>query len=435
MNVDRKEALACILALLIIIPGCLGVGGSEVGDDLDGDDAGGGGVSEVITLVVWSTFEADSREDEVFLDAITTFDAEHPSIIIEVSNRPFMQAADSFSVAAQGGEAPDLMRFASDQLGQVGAMRVNGFPLLEDLRPHLTPVQRNIYDAQALSSMRVGDDLLALPASFDCVSLIYNADIFAAEGVEPPTENWSWQQMLAAAETLTHGNQVGLSVPVKDPYRWLAFQRGWGGELFDVDGVPTLDSNGSGSGLDTWLDLDQSNGGMVPTGTSIDTMKNQFRERQAAMIIDGPWNWATYSQARINVAQAPLPVVNSSGERISPMVTYKGWSVSKQSLHKEEAVELALWLSSPEVQKRFALETWTLPTAASVQNDSEVIDDPVLSGFLNQAEYGFPAPTTREMSMVWDPLSAAIEQVYAGQMSADDALSAANQQLLEEIGG
>ena len=241
--------------------------------------------------------------------------------------------------------------------------------------------------------------------------------------------------MLTTAETLTHGNQVGLSVPVKDPYRWLAFQRGWGGELFDVNGVPTLDSNGSGSGLETWLALDQSNGGMVPTGTSIDTMKNQFRERQAAMIIDGPWNWATYSQARIYVAQAPLPVVNSSGERISPMVTYKGWSVSKQSLHKEEAVELALWLSSPVVQKRFALETWTLPTAVSVQSDSEVIDDPVLSGFLNQAEYGFPAPTTRQMSMVWDPLSAAIEQVYAGQMSADDALSAANQQLLEEIGG
>jgi arabinogalactan oligomer/maltooligosaccharide transport system substrate-binding protein len=434
MIVGANEVMAIILALIIIIPGCIGAGDGTNGDGAGGagDGAGGG---ELITLVVWSTFEADSLEDEVFLDAIATFDAQHPSIAIDVSNRPFMQAADSFRVAAQGGEAPDLMRFASDQLGQVGAMRVDGFPLLEDLRPHLTPIQRNIYDAQALSSMRVGGDLLALPASFDCVSLIYNADIFAAEGVEPPNANWSWQQMLEAADALSHGNQVGLSVPLKDPYRWLAFQRGFGGELFAANGVPTLDSNGSAAALEAWLALDQSNGGMVPTGTSIDTMKNHFREREAAMIIDGPWNWATYSQARINVAQAPLPMVNSSGERISPMVTYKGWSVSKQSLHKEEAVELALWLSSPEVQKRFALETWTLPTAVSVQSDSEVIDDPVLSGFLGQAEYGFPAPTTREMSMVWDPLSAAIEQVYAGKMSAEEALSEANQQLLEEIDG
>jgi arabinogalactan oligomer/maltooligosaccharide transport system substrate-binding protein len=416
-----------------MIPGCLSTGDGAGGDGAGG--AGEDGPGGSVTLVVWSTFEANSLEDEVFLSAISTFDAEHPSITIDVSNRPYMQAADSYRVAAQGGEAPDLMRFASDQLGQVGAMRVNGYPLLEDLRPHLTPMQRNIYDAQALSSMRVGDDLLALPASLDCVSLIYNADIFAAEGVEPPGLNWTWQEMLEAAETLTHGNQVGLSVPIKDPYRWLAIQRGFGGELFSANGVPTLDSNGSAAGLEAWLALDQSNGGMVPTGTSIDTMKNQFREREAAMIIDGPWNWATYSQARINVAQAPLPMVISSGERISPMVTYKGWSVSKQSLHKEEAVELALWLSSPEVQKQFALQTWTLPTAVAVQNDFEVVQDPVLSGFLNQAEYGFPAPTTRGMSMVWDPLSAAIEQVYAGQMSADEALSAANQQLLEEIGG
>ena len=40
--------------------------------------------------------------------------------------------------AAQGGEAPDLMRLSSDQLGAIGEVRVDGFPLLEDLRPHLT---------------------------------------------------------------------------------------------------------------------------------------------------------------------------------------------------------------------------------------------------------------------------------------------------------
>ena len=117
------------------------------------------------------------------------------------------------------------------------------------------------------------------------------------------------------------------------------------------------------------------------------------------------------------------------------MVTYKGWSVSKQSVHKEEAVELALWLSSPEIQMRFALETWTMPTAVSVQQNSQINEDPVLAGFLDQADYGFPAPTTKAMSMIWDPLSAAIEQVYAGQMTSSDALTAANQQLLEEVGG
>ncbi len=424
-----RPFISMLLVFMLVLSGCIGGDGVGARDSVSSGDGG------TITLVVWSTFEADSLEDEVFLDAVKLFENEHPNIVVDVSNRPFMQATDSFRVAAQGGEAPDLMRFASDQLGQIGAMRVNGYPLLEDLRPHLTPSDRAVYDAQALSSMRIGDELYALPASLDCVSLIYNADLFAAEDIALPDSNTTWEELLEKADQLTHGKQVGLSVPVKDPYRWLAMQRGWGGELFDQNGLPTLNSNGSAEGLSAWISLDESHGGVVPSGTSIDAMKAQFRERQAAMIIDGPWNWATYTQARINVGQAPLPLVNSSGERISPMVTYKGWSVSKQSQHKEAAVELAMWLSSESVQKRFALETWTMPTAFNVQNDQQVRDDVVLTGFLEQAEYGFPAPTSQTMGMVWDPLSAAIENVYAEQLSAEDALNQANQQLLDEVNG
>ena len=31
-------------------------------------------------------------------------------------------------VAAQGGQAPDLMRLSSDQLGAIGEVRVDGYP-------------------------------------------------------------------------------------------------------------------------------------------------------------------------------------------------------------------------------------------------------------------------------------------------------------------
>ena len=64
MIVGANEVMAIILALLITIPGCLGAGdGTDDGVGGAGDGAGGG---ELITLVVWSTFEADSLEDEVF---------------------------------------------------------------------------------------------------------------------------------------------------------------------------------------------------------------------------------------------------------------------------------------------------------------------------------------------------------------------------------
>ena len=108
------------------------------------------------------------------------------------------------------------------------------------------------------------------------------------------------------------------------------------------------------------------------------------------MIVDGPWNWATYEASRLDVGQAMLPTIAETGERVAPLVTYKGWTVSKQSSHKMAAVDLALFLSSEDVQKSFALDTYTLPTHVSLTNDSDINADPVLSGFMDQIEPEHP---------------------------------------------
>ena len=98
-----------------------------------------------------------------------------------------------------------------------------------------------------------------------------------------------------------------------------------------------------------------------------------------------------------------LPVIAETGERVAPLVTYKGWTVSKQSANKLAAVELAQHLSSVEVQKDFALETYTLPTHVDLADDVDITNDEVLSGFLAQIDSGTPAPTTRAMAMVYGP--------------------------------
>ena len=42
-------------------------------------------------------------------------------------------------------------------------------------------------------------------------------------------------------------------------------------------------------------------------------MKNQFITSKAAMIIDGPWNWATYEDSRLSIGQTLLPTVTETG--------------------------------------------------------------------------------------------------------------------------
>ena len=425
----RKAGRAVLVSLLlgaVLMSGCLG-GSNEttvIGSDSDGP----------VSLTVWHTFAAESKEENVFLQSIQSFESEHPNITVDVALVPFGDADNLFMTAAQGGEAPDLMRLSSDQLGAIGEVRVDGFPLLEDLRPHLTPVQRNQFQEQALHAMRYDDALYGVPASQDALSLVYNKAIFDARGVAYPDATWTQTDLLLAAQALTYQDVQGLALPVKSAYWWFGFQAAYNGSLFNETGAPTLDSGGSAEALDWLLNLELEHG-VVATGTQTEGMKNQFIASKAAMIVDGPWNWATYEASRLDVGQSLLPVVQETGERVAPLVTYKGWTVSKQSVHKLASVELALHLSSADVQKSFALETYTLPTHASLTNDSSIRDDPVLSGFMDQVEVGTPAPTTRAMALVYGPLVTAFEQVYTETATADAALAGANQELISQIEG
>ena len=410
--------------MAFLTPGCLDFGGGDTESSTSADGP--------ITIEVWHTFAAESKEEQVFTNAVRDFEAVNPNITVEITMVPFANADQLFMTAAQGGEAPDLMRLSSDQLGAIGEVRVDGFPLLEDLRPHLTPQDRSLFETRALDAMRYGQELYGIPASQDCLSLIFNKALFDAEGLDYPDSTWTEQDLLSAAEQLTRQDVQGLALPIKTAYWWFPIQEGFGGALFDESGNPTLDSNGSSESMRWMLDLELEHE-VVATGTQIEGMKNQFITSKAAMIIDGPWNWATYEDSRLSIGQTLLPTVTETGERMSPLVTYKGWTVSKQSAHKVASTELALWLSSASVQKEFALETYTMPTHTALETDEEILDDEVIAGFLEQTKVATPAPTTRAMSLVYGPLSTAFEQAYTGIASTDAALSDANEELLSLI--
>ena len=161
----RKPVLAFVFFLMILLSGCLGNGQQSVEESSRNDD---------VVLDVWHTFAAESKEEEVFMNSVAEFESAHPNVTVDVTMVPFGNADQLFMTAAQGGQAPDLMRLSSDQLGAIGEVRVDGYPLLEDLRPHLTPQDRQQFEERALQAMRYGDALYGVPASQDCLSLIFN---------------------------------------------------------------------------------------------------------------------------------------------------------------------------------------------------------------------------------------------------------------------
>ncbi len=412
----RTMALAWALGIGLSLAAC----GAARGDATAPDAAP--------ELTLWYSYPADSRDEAILLEAVDAFEDAHPEVAVDAVRLPFLQLVPQFITASQGGEAPDVVRLADTHLGRIAPITVDGLPLLEDLRPHLTPSDLRAFDPRAVEAMRVGAPLFAIPSSQGSVSLLYNRALFAAADVNPPNADWTTDDLVDAARALTTGDVSGLSYPLRWTYWWIPFQSGFGGRLFDDEGAPALDSPGSAAALEWVLALEQKER-LVTGGGAIETMKTRFTLGRAAMVLDGPWNLEDYRDAGIDVGQAPLPTVPATGARMAPLMSYFGWSVSKQSRHKVAAADLARWLTSEDLQRRIALETSVLPTRRVLKRDPQLRDDPILAGFIDQLDHSVTAPTRRGVQGLYVVVDTGIELTSTGAMTAEDALRTANEEL------
>jgi trehalose/maltose transport system substrate-binding protein len=120
---------------------------------------------------------------------------------------------------------------------------------------------------------------------------------------------------------------------------------------------------------------------------------------------------------------APLP---SGGE--GSAATLGGWNlaVSKFSPNPDAAIELALYLTSPEVQKRRAIENANLPTIMALYDDPEIAAaQPIVTRWKDVFMQAVPrpsAPTKVKYNEVSAKFWSAVHETLSGATPAADSL-------------
>ena len=127
----------------------------------------------------------------------------------------------------------------------------------------LEPLDDRLGDAEsdyfpvAVDAFRLDDSLYCVPQNASSLVVYYNADAFAAAGVAPPENDWTLDDLRAAAAQLTgdgrHGVGIEAEVIRAAPFVWSA-----GGEIVDDTDAPTrftFDSPEARRGLEELLSL------------------------------------------------------------------------------------------------------------------------------------------------------------------------------------
>ena len=230
----------------------------------------------------------------------------------------------------------------------------------------------------------VSGKLVALPWFTDAGVLYYRKDLLEKYGRNPPA---TWQELTDTAKAVQDGERKAGNANF-----WGFVFQGRAYEGLTCNALEWIDSFGGGTIVDAQGKVTVNNPKAVdalklasswvknvsPQGVlnyAEEEARGAFQSGNAAFMRNWPYAWALSQKAdspvKGKVGVIPLPKGGPGGKNSG---TLGGWqlAVNKHSKNVKAAVDLAVWLTGPEEQKRAAIEASLNPTIPSLYDDPDV---------------------------------------------------------------
>ncbi|MCD7058940.1 ABC transporter substrate-binding protein [Pelagibacterium xiamenense] len=315
-------------------------------------------------------------------------------------------------------------------------------PQLADQFLDLTEAAADVVDEHfpaIIESQTVDGRLVALPAFTDAPALYYRTDLLEKYGKEVPT---TWAELEATAAEIMEGERAegnedmwgfvfqgnayeGLTC---DALEWV--MSNGGGQIVEPDGTISINNPQAAAAIDRaagWV------GTIAPDGVLAymeEESRGVWQLGNAVFMRNWPYAYALGNGADSAIAGnfdvAPLPMGDGEGARSA--ATLGGWNVavSKYSQNPDAAIELALFLSSAEVQKERAINQSNLPTIQALYDDSDIAAaQPIIPRWKEVFENSVPrpsAPTKTDYNEVSSLFWGAVHETLSGNGSAAENL-------------
>lgn len=264
--------------------------------------------------------------------------------------------------------------------------------------------------------------------SVNSLALIYNPQMLADAGLQPPT---TWEELKEDAASLTHGDTYGIAFsasPNADGvYQFLPFFWSAGGDEAHLD-------DGAGApALQLWKDLvDEGSASRSVVNWNQQDVNDQFISGRAAMMVNGPWQVPVLSaQDEVDWAVAGIPVPQAGLDPVPP-IGGTVMTIPRNEDHPEReqhAAAILNCLNSQENQLAWGERVNNVPTRADAAQayreqhpELAAFADLVLTARSRTGEVGTNWPK------VETALAGAFQSVLTGRSSPEAALERAQQQ-------
>ncbi|WP_329398544.1 extracellular solute-binding protein [Streptomyces lydicus] len=359
---NRRGLLAAAAALpaAALLPGCSGERRRR---------SSGGRITLRFQSLAW---QQDSLKANKQL--VAEWNARHPDIQVRYVQGAWATVHDQLLTSFEGGEAPDIIHDASDDLADFA---YGGD--LADLTALLPTRLRQDIPGHSWETATFNGRVYGVPFLQEPRVLIANRAKLRRSGVRRPTPEhpWSWEEFADAAKHLTRGSDYGVAWPLKEPVSaTLNLALSTGGRVFHrgPDGKVAVRFDAVDQVVPRTVH-DQVNVDRSASRTTLgmggsDTLPGFFAGRYAMVPLGFSYRQQIVQQAPegFDWTVLPAPRGTSTAQGVSPQTL----SIAEDCPYKEEAMAFIDFLLRPPNMVRLALGDWLLPTG------QEALRDPAL---------------------------------------------------------
>ena len=368
--------------------------------------------AQAADLVVWHAYRG--AEKTAFEKVAKLYETKK-GIKVTTLAIPYDAYADKITASVPRGKGPDVFIYAQDRLGGW----IESGKTVEPIGFYVDEATHKQFLPGMMDAMTYKGTVYGLPINYKSITLIYNKAL-----VKTPPKTSADLVKLAKSLTNADSGRYGLAYWYTNFYFHAALMNAFGGKVFDKEGKLMLNSPQTIASIKQMMKWYKTDG-IMPTEPSETLVSSMFNEGKAAIVFNGPWFIGEISPS-VNFGLAVLPTIDEAGGKpMRPWLTIEGAYVSASSGQKESAYAFAKFLTSEEAGLILSLEGRQLHTNSAIYKDKRVMNDVVLKAFHDQLNSAEPMPNRAEMTMVWSPVTTAMNKVVKGNATPEVALKEA----------
>jgi raffinose/stachyose/melibiose transport system substrate-binding protein len=330
-------------------------------------------------VITWWHINTNAPEGEYWQKVADDYMAAHENVTIEITILENQAFKDRLTTVMQAGDPPDL--FQSWGGGVLWQFAEAG--LVRDISPELEGEWVDSFAAQsALQLFMVDEAAYGVPVTWGAVGIFYNKALFEQAGLDPETPPATWEEFLAAVETLKAAGitPIALAEQEKWPghFWWVYLAMRLGGEEAFLNaytregGFADESFVQAGEYLQQLIALEPFPEDFLALGYG--QQAGLMGDGLAAMELMGHWSPGAQTglstsggAALVDQGWFPFPTIEGGAGNATDILG-GGDGIAVGINAEDEAVDFLRYITSAEVQQG-AAEIWVVPVIVDCCND------------------------------------------------------------------